>query len=224
MGHCALRTYVMGQRAFTDEATEDDLAKMVHLTKEAVAAGAHGFSTTRSVNHQTSDDKPVASRLATWHEFETLVKAMGAGMVEVAGEPRGAESAQGARSTTKASASLPSRAAGRSPSACSTGAPARAVGARPSTSSSARRAGWAHVRPGAQPGAERAALVRDPAAVRQVGRVERDAHQAARRTEEGAPRSRHAPPSGRDRVQALRGPGGARHRGAAAGVGLASTP
>jgi N-acyl-D-aspartate/D-glutamate deacylase len=39
----------------------------------------------------TSDDKPVASRLATWEEFETLVKSMGAGMVEVAGEPRGAE-------------------------------------------------------------------------------------------------------------------------------------
>lgn len=92
MGHCALRTYVMGQRAFTDEAGEDDLAKMVHHTKESIAAGAIGFSTTRSVNHQTSDDKPVASRLATWHEFETLVKAMGGGMVEVAGEPRGADS------------------------------------------------------------------------------------------------------------------------------------
>src|SRR5512139_550058 len=89
MGHCALRTYVMGQRAFTDEASEDDLARMVHQVKEAIAAGAIGFSTTRSVNHQTSDDKPVASRLATWREFETLVKAMGAGMVEVAGEPRG---------------------------------------------------------------------------------------------------------------------------------------
>ena len=95
MGHCALRTYVMGQRAFTDEASEDDLAQMVHLVKEAIAAGAHGFSTTRSVSHQTSDDKPVASRLATWHEFETLVKAMGAGMVEVAGEPRGADERQG---------------------------------------------------------------------------------------------------------------------------------
>ena len=92
VGHCALRTYVMGQRAFTDAASEDELAKMVHLTKEAVDAGAFGFSTTRSVNHQTSDDKPVASRLATWHEFETLVKAMGAGIVEVAGEPRGADS------------------------------------------------------------------------------------------------------------------------------------
>ncbi|HZX84660.1 MAG TPA: amidohydrolase family protein [Reyranella sp.] len=89
MGHCALRTYVMGQRAFTDKATEDDLRTMVHHTRESIAAGAHGFSTTRSVSHMTSDDKPVASRLATWEEFETLVKAMGGGMVEVAGEPRG---------------------------------------------------------------------------------------------------------------------------------------
>lgn len=92
VGHCALRTYVMGQRAFTDEASEDDLKRMVHLTREAVAAGAHGFSTTRSASHQTSDDKPVASRVATWGEFEALVKAMGGGMVEVAGEPRGADS------------------------------------------------------------------------------------------------------------------------------------
>ncbi len=89
MGHCALRTYVMGQRAFTDEATEDEIRAMAHHTRESIAAGAHGFSTTRSVSHMTSDDKPVASRLATWEEFETLVKAMGAGMVEVAGEPRG---------------------------------------------------------------------------------------------------------------------------------------
>jgi N-acyl-D-amino-acid deacylase len=92
IGHCALRTYVMGQRAFTDEATEDDTKAMVHQVKAAIAAGAIGFSTTRSVNHQTSDDKPVASRLATWQEFETLVKAMGAGLVEVAGEPTGADS------------------------------------------------------------------------------------------------------------------------------------
>lgn len=90
VGHCALRTYVMGQRAFTDAATDDDMKAMIHHTREAIAAGAHGFSTTRSVNHQTSDDKPVASRLATWAEFETLVKSMGGGMVEVAGEPTGA--------------------------------------------------------------------------------------------------------------------------------------
>jgi N-acyl-D-amino-acid deacylase len=90
LGHCALRTYVMGTRAFTDAASEDDLARMSQQVREAMAAGAIGFSTTRSVNHQTSDDKPVASRLATWHEFETLVKAMGSGLVEVAAEATGA--------------------------------------------------------------------------------------------------------------------------------------
>src|SRR5258707_1956456 len=91
VGHCAIRTHVMGQRAFTDEASEDDLKAMIHHTRESIAAGAHGFSTPRPVAHKTSDDKPVASRLATWAEFETLVKSMGAGMVEVAGEPRGAD-------------------------------------------------------------------------------------------------------------------------------------
>ena len=34
VGHCALRTYVMGQRAFTDEATEDDTKAMVHRSEE----------------------------------------------------------------------------------------------------------------------------------------------------------------------------------------------
>ena len=93
MGHSALRTYVMGQRAFTDKATDDDLKAMVHQLKEAIRAGAIGFSTTRSVNHQTSDDKPVASRLASWQELATLVGAMGeldAGMLEIAGEASGA--------------------------------------------------------------------------------------------------------------------------------------
>ena len=30
LGHCALRTYVMGQRAFTDAASEDEITTMAH--------------------------------------------------------------------------------------------------------------------------------------------------------------------------------------------------
>src|SRR5215469_13734014 len=100
MGHCALRTYVMGQRAFTDEATPDDLRAMVHHTKQSIAAGAHGFSTTRSTSHMTSDDKPVASRLATWAELEAMVHAMaevGSGTLEIAGAPSGTASDEAAR-------------------------------------------------------------------------------------------------------------------------------
>ena len=64
MGHSALRTYVMGERAFDEAATEDELATMANLVKEAVRAGAIGFSSSRSPNHETSDHRPVASRAA----------------------------------------------------------------------------------------------------------------------------------------------------------------
>ncbi len=92
MGHSALRTYVMGERAFTEQASEDEVATMARHVKEAVKAGALGFSTSRSVNHQTADDKPVASRLASWEELCAMVRAMGeveAGILEIAGEPTG---------------------------------------------------------------------------------------------------------------------------------------
>jgi N-acyl-D-aspartate/D-glutamate deacylase len=94
IGHSALRTYVMGQRAFEETATEADLNAMAHHAGAAVRAGAIGFSTTRSVNHTTSDDKPVASRAASWAELETMVRAMadaGAGILEIAGEATGAD-------------------------------------------------------------------------------------------------------------------------------------
>jgi N-acyl-D-amino-acid deacylase len=92
IGHSALRTYVMGERAFSETATEDDLKAMADQVKEAVRAGAIGFSTTRSINHNTSDDRPVASRAANWEEMAGLVHAMGevgAGILEIAGEATG---------------------------------------------------------------------------------------------------------------------------------------
>src|ERR1700736_1566823 len=87
IGHSAVRTYVMGERAFDEAAGEDDLKAMTHHVAEAIRAGAIGFSTTRSASHETSDDRPVASRQATWEELEALVGAMsevGAGILEIA--------------------------------------------------------------------------------------------------------------------------------------------
>ncbi len=92
VGHSALRTYVMGERAFTEAATENDLARMQVIVREAVQAGAMGFTTSRSPNHQTSDHRPVASRVASWDEVRAIVHAMGetgAGMFEIAGERTG---------------------------------------------------------------------------------------------------------------------------------------
>ena len=77
VGHSALRTWAMGERAFTEDATEDDLALMVGQVEDSMRAGAVGFTTSISVNHETSDDRPVASRLSTRSEINALVGAMG---------------------------------------------------------------------------------------------------------------------------------------------------
>ena len=89
IGHSALRTYVMGERAFDGPASEDDLAAMERELRNALMAGAIGFTTSRSPSHETPDSKPVASRMAAWSEVQRLVGAMGelnAGIFELAGE------------------------------------------------------------------------------------------------------------------------------------------
>ena len=77
IGHSALRTWAMGERAFEEEATEDDLALMCGQLAAALRAGAIGFSTSRTKHHETSDGRPVASRMASWDEVATLVDVMG---------------------------------------------------------------------------------------------------------------------------------------------------
>ncbi len=97
MGHSALRTYVMGERAFTDTADEADLKRMCALVQDALKAGAIGFSTSRTHNHITADERPVASRLADWREVRAIVNAMGelnAGIFEIAGETPGRDPAR----------------------------------------------------------------------------------------------------------------------------------
>ena len=60
---------------------------MVGQLRSAMKSGAMGFTTSVSVNHATSDDRPVASRMADWSEVELLVSEMGklgAGIFELA--------------------------------------------------------------------------------------------------------------------------------------------
>ena len=89
VGHSAIRTFVMGERAFDGPATEDDLRAMENQVREAISAGAMGFTSSRSPSHETPDGIPVASRNAPWAEVRRLVGAMGelnAGIFEIAGE------------------------------------------------------------------------------------------------------------------------------------------
>ena len=89
VGHSALRTYVMGDRAFDGAASDDERDAMVRLVQDAVRAGAIGFSTSRSPSHRTADDRPVASRAAPFDEVRAIVRGMGeigAGIFQLAME------------------------------------------------------------------------------------------------------------------------------------------
>ena len=76
IGHSALRMYVMGKRALSEKATEDDMRTMAAAVQEALRAGAMGFSSSMASTHLTPDDTPVASRLADWSEIDRIVGAM----------------------------------------------------------------------------------------------------------------------------------------------------
>ena len=77
IGHSALRTFVMGERGYLDEATDAEVEEMARELRSALAAGAIGFSTSRISQHRTVDDGPVASYVSSWEEICRLVGVMG---------------------------------------------------------------------------------------------------------------------------------------------------
>ncbi|MEZ5412172.1 MAG: amidohydrolase family protein [Acidimicrobiales bacterium] len=84
--HSALRFAVMGDRSLDDEATPADLAEMRRLVAEAVAAGALGLSTSRTVFHRSLDGLPVPGTYAPLAELLELARGMvdgGGGVFEV---------------------------------------------------------------------------------------------------------------------------------------------
>ena len=74
--HAALRVFVMGERGANREpATPEDIAAMARLARAAAEAGALGFSTSRTLNHRTSDGQPTPTLTAS--EAELTGIAMG---------------------------------------------------------------------------------------------------------------------------------------------------
>lgn len=88
--HAALRVFAMGRRGADREAANaDDLALMGRLAREAVEAGAIGFSTSRSLNHRASDGSPTPTLTASEDELIAIATAMneaGLGVLEVASD------------------------------------------------------------------------------------------------------------------------------------------
>ncbi|MDA0978236.1 MAG: amidohydrolase family protein [Proteobacteria bacterium] len=75
--HAPLRVYVMGERAVNREpATPEDVEKMQQLVREAVEAGAVGFSTSRTLVHRSSSGEFIPTYKAAVQELKDLGSAL----------------------------------------------------------------------------------------------------------------------------------------------------
>ena len=87
--HCALRTYVMGERGAEDvQPTEEELAHMRRLAREAIQAGAVGFSSNRLLAHRTKEGELIPGTLAQYPELAAVADGMregGGGVFQVVG-------------------------------------------------------------------------------------------------------------------------------------------
>ncbi len=90
--HGAVRGYVMGDRGARNEpASPEDIEKMRVIVREAIEAGALGFSTSRTIVHRAIDGEPVPGTFAAEDELFGIGQALadaGAGLFELA--PAGA--------------------------------------------------------------------------------------------------------------------------------------
>ena len=88
--HAAMRVFVMGDRAINlENANQSDIAHMRQITREAVQAGAFGFSTSRSLSHKTLRGDPTPTLRAQEDELRGIALGMtdaGSGMLEMVSE------------------------------------------------------------------------------------------------------------------------------------------
>jgi N-acyl-D-amino-acid deacylase len=76
--HAPLRVFVMGERALRQEpATAEDVRQMAGLVREAMDAGAIGFSGARLIEHLSSKGENVPGTFADDDELLGIAKAMG---------------------------------------------------------------------------------------------------------------------------------------------------
>ena len=95
--HGAVRAYVMGERgAKNQKPTADDIEAMAAIVREALRAGALGFSTSRTLLHRAVDGEPVPGTFAGEDELLGIGRALGdvgTGVLELASDlaPEGKE-------------------------------------------------------------------------------------------------------------------------------------
>ncbi|MBW8826078.1 MAG: amidohydrolase family protein [Acidobacteria bacterium] len=75
-GHSAIRRQVMGERSIGETATEGDVAAMADALRNALAAGALGFSSSNAATHNDGAGDPVPSRFANERELFALARVV----------------------------------------------------------------------------------------------------------------------------------------------------
>ncbi len=85
--HSAVRVFVMGERAtFQENANQADIAEMAEIAREAMLAGAFGFSTSRTISHKTLAGEYIPTLRAQEEELTGIglgMRAAGRGMLEL---------------------------------------------------------------------------------------------------------------------------------------------
>ena len=88
--HAAVRVFVMGERALQlENANQGDIAQMREIARDAMQAGAFGFSTSRSLSHKTLRGDPTPTIRAQEEELRGIAMGMkdaGSGMLEMVSE------------------------------------------------------------------------------------------------------------------------------------------
>lgn len=85
VAHVAIRHYVMGDRCY-DDATAQDIAQMAALTRQALADGAMGFSTSRFFGHRDKKGEVIPGTNADADELIAIGEALrdaGHGTIEL---------------------------------------------------------------------------------------------------------------------------------------------
>ncbi len=84
--HVALRHYVMGERSYENDATREEISAMARLTREALKAGALGFSTSRFYGHLDKHNEFVPGTFASAEELleiGAVTGELGHGSIEI---------------------------------------------------------------------------------------------------------------------------------------------
>ena len=77
VGHCAVRFYVMGDRAVEEQATPEERASMAEVVARSIDDGAVGFSTNRYPPHKLPDGRSIPGTFADPIELVEIAKAVG---------------------------------------------------------------------------------------------------------------------------------------------------